>query len=61
MDTINAIFFYQSFLCMTDRQGQWEIHCLNYRYTYTSEGTRKDAKNQVDYFLKLRYEKDEQP
>jgi hypothetical protein len=54
MSAIEAIFLYKTFLCLVYRQGQWEIRCTTYGYSYTGNGTRKDAKTKVDYFLELR-------
>ncbi|MEG4304858.1 hypothetical protein [Microcoleus sp. D3_18a_C4] len=56
IDPIESIFFYHDFLCFL-WPSRWEIHCLSYGYFCTGEGTRTQAKEKIDYFLKQRHDK----
>jgi hypothetical protein len=56
IDPIENIFFYRSFLCFL-WPSRWEILCLTYGYSYSGNGTRTQAKEKIDYFLKLRADK----
>jgi hypothetical protein len=58
MSPIKQIFFYRAFLCVVWQGGAWQIHCLTAGYSYPGKvGGATAAKNQIDYFLKLRQEK----
>jgi len=53
---IECVFLYRAFLCVAFRHGGWEVHCLNYGYTYPGEkGGATVAREKVDYFLDVRY------
>jgi hypothetical protein len=55
---METIFFYRTFLCVVWRGGAWQIHCPIAGYSYPEKvGGATAAKNQIDYFLKLRQEK----